>query len=233
MTISTPSIYKKLLAAKADFDTVLKNKANPFHKSNYADLGAILEAVEPALHKHELVLTQPIINGQLFTIITSASNPESSISSNIDLPEGLEPQKMGSAITYYRRYLLQSLLALHAEDDDAQATVKPQAVPAPTRAPEKSTPVATPLKTYPIHKEKVGDHSNYIAKFGKYKDRPLGSIGPEAICGYIKYLESDPSKMSSGAIEWVKFAKQHIDSLKPKSNGYDQTPPHSSEEIPF
>jgi hypothetical protein len=35
------------------------------------------------------------------------------------LPEINDPQKLGSAITYYRRYTLQSLLALQAEDDDA------------------------------------------------------------------------------------------------------------------
>lgn len=229
----TNSIYKKLLAAKADFDTVLKNKANPFHKSNYADLGAILEAVEPALHKHGLMLTQPILEGKLNTCITDIESGEF-INSNIDLPEGLEPQKMGSAITYYRRYLLQALLALHAEDDDAHATVKPQAAlvraQAQTKPVEKPTPAATPLKTYPIHKEKVGDHANYIPKFGKYKDRPLGSIGLEALAGYIKYLETDPSKMSAGAVEFVKFAKDHIYSLQPKSNGHDKMP---TEEIPF
>jgi hypothetical protein len=38
----------------------------------------------------------------------------------------LHPQKLGSAITYYRRYTLQSLLGLQAEDDGnkASATVK-------------------------------------------------------------------------------------------------------------
>jgi hypothetical protein len=43
------------------------------------------------------------------------------------LPEIQDPQKIGSAVTYYRRYTLQSLLSLQAEDDDANsasATVK-------------------------------------------------------------------------------------------------------------
>jgi hypothetical protein len=34
------------------------------------------------------------------------------------LPEIADPQKMGSAVTYYRRYMLQSLLLLRAVDDD-------------------------------------------------------------------------------------------------------------------
>ena len=38
--------------------------------------------------------------------------------SQCPLPEVTDAQKAGSAITYFRRYALQSLLALEAEDDD-------------------------------------------------------------------------------------------------------------------
>jgi len=41
------------------------------------------------------------------------------LASEMLLPEIQDPQKMGSAITYYRRYALQSLFLLRAEDDDA------------------------------------------------------------------------------------------------------------------
>jgi hypothetical protein len=48
------------------------------------------------------------------------------IESYIPLPTNLAPQPLGSAITYYRRYTLSSLLALEIDDDDAQSTnVKP------------------------------------------------------------------------------------------------------------
>ena len=40
------------------------------------------------------------------------------LGSTITLPDLTDPQKMGSAITYYRRYSLQSLFLLQAEDDD-------------------------------------------------------------------------------------------------------------------
>ena len=42
-----------------------------------------------------------------------------SVESSIQLTQFNDPQKLGSAITYYRRYTLQSLLGLQAEDDDA------------------------------------------------------------------------------------------------------------------
>jgi hypothetical protein len=44
--------------------------------------------------------------------------------SSIALPQIQDPQKLGSAITYFRRYTLQSLLSLQAIDDDANVTVK-------------------------------------------------------------------------------------------------------------
>jgi hypothetical protein len=42
----------------------------------------------------------------------------------MDLPQGITPQQMGSAITYYRRYTLQSALSLQAVDDDGQQASK-------------------------------------------------------------------------------------------------------------
>jgi hypothetical protein len=42
----------------------------------------------------------------------------------MELPQGITPQQMGSAITYYRRYTLQSALSLQAVDDDGQQASK-------------------------------------------------------------------------------------------------------------
>jgi len=49
-----------------------------------------------------------------------------------------DPQKHGSEITYYRRYTLQSLLAMQADDDDGNAASK-RTPPAPAKAPAKPT----------------------------------------------------------------------------------------------
>jgi hypothetical protein len=63
-------------------------------------------------------MLQPIQNGNVTTIIIDCENNES-VESSISLPALQDPQKLGSAITYFRRYTLQSLLSLQAEDDDA------------------------------------------------------------------------------------------------------------------
>lgn len=123
------SIYKKLFEAKKEIGKISKDSTNPFYKSKYFDINSLLEHVEPILAKHGLLVIQPIENGSVITRIinTDTESGDIILSSAMLLPEMDDPQKMGSAITYYRRYTLQSLLALQAEDDDANATVKKSA----------------------------------------------------------------------------------------------------------
>ena len=78
----------------------------------------MIEQVEPLLEKNGLLLLQPIINNEVKSIIYHCES-ELSVESSIQLTQFNDPQKLGSAITYYRRYTLQSLLGLQAEDDDA------------------------------------------------------------------------------------------------------------------
>jgi len=117
------SIYKKLFEAKKEIGTITKNARNPFFKSNYLSLNGLIDAVEPILEKHNLLLLQPIEDGKVVTMIVDVESKEdvsnrNSILSSMVLPNIQDPQKLGSAITYYRRYTLQSLLGLLAQDDD-------------------------------------------------------------------------------------------------------------------
>jgi hypothetical protein len=122
------SIYKKLAEAKKEIGKVSKNAKNPHFKNTYADVNALIEAVEPILLEKGLLLLQPINNGKVATIIHDVESGES-VSSEIDLPGLTDPQKLGSAITYFRRYTLQSLLSLQAEDDDANKASQPASKP--------------------------------------------------------------------------------------------------------
>ena len=123
------NIYAKLLEAKKEIETVKKNAKNPHFKNTYADLNALIGAVEPILHEKGLMLLQPIKDGKVYSLVIDCSSGEQ-LDSFIDLPIGGTPQAMGSAITYYRRYTLQSLLSLQAEDDDGQhASTPPKTQP--------------------------------------------------------------------------------------------------------
>ena len=120
-------IYKKIAAVKSEIGTLSKNAKNPFFKSDYLDLNGILSAVEPLLEKNGLLLMQPIENGCVNTRIVNTGKTNEWVESSISLPEITDPQKLGSCITYFRRYTLQSLLSLQAVDDDGnQASAKPK-----------------------------------------------------------------------------------------------------------
>ena len=110
-------ILTKIAKIKTKVGKISKDSENPFFKSKYFDVNSLLEHLEPLLQEEGLVLLQPIRENQVTSEIIDIESDQS-ISSSIALPEITDPQKLGSAITYYRRYTLQSLLALQSEDDD-------------------------------------------------------------------------------------------------------------------
>ena len=117
------TIYSKILAAKKEIGTISKDSKNPFFKSNYLSLNGLINAVEQVLQEQDLLLLQPLKEGGVSSIICDAESGEQ-VESFMSLPNIQDPQKLGSAITYFRRYTLQSLLGLQAEDDDGNHAAK-------------------------------------------------------------------------------------------------------------
>ena len=117
------TIWFKLWKAKQEIEAVKKNAKNPHFKNNYADINALIEAVEPVLLRYNLILMQPIENGCVVTRIVDCEDGQS-VESSLMLPQIQDPQKLGSAVTYFRRYTLQSLMSLQAEDDDANTATQ-------------------------------------------------------------------------------------------------------------
>jgi len=112
----------KLFKLQQEIGKISKSQTNPFFKSRYFDINALLEQLQPLLEKHQLLILQPLSSiGErpaIETIILDAETGDQLTRSITPLPDLTDPQKQGSAITYYRRYSLQSLLGLQAEDDD-------------------------------------------------------------------------------------------------------------------
>ena len=120
-------ITTALIAAKAQFTPIHKNKVNPHFKSKYATLDEILEAIAPALLANNLLLIQPTIvkdnSTVLKTILIHAESGEQ-LESELTIPAITDPQKLGAAMTYYRRFSICSLLAIAPDDDDDGTTAK-------------------------------------------------------------------------------------------------------------
>ena len=120
-------IYAKIHEAKKEIGVVKKNAKNPHFKNTYADLNALIDAVEPILLDKGLILLQPIKDGKVHTQIIDVESGEM-IESFIELSPNLTSQAIGSQITYYRRYQISSILLLMADDDDGQLASKPQPI---------------------------------------------------------------------------------------------------------
>ena len=112
----------KILKIQSEIGVLSKTETNPFFKSKYLDINGLLAQLLPLLEKHGLTVVQPLSNiggrPALLTQVYDDKSPDPLISEFMPLPELQDPQKMGSAITYYRRYSLQSLFLLQAEDSD-------------------------------------------------------------------------------------------------------------------
>jgi hypothetical protein len=136
--IMTKNIATSLIAAKKNFKPIAKSKTNPHFKSKYASLDSILDAITDALSDAGLVLIQPTsITAEGVSIIkTILIHAESNdrIESELALPTVTDPQKLGSALTYYRRYGICNLLAIAPDEDDDGQAAKPTPPPAQTTA---------------------------------------------------------------------------------------------------
>jgi len=110
------NIYKKIFDLQSEIGAISKEADNPFFRSKYFDINSLIKQLHPLLIKNKLVLLQPLVDGTVKSIISDLDG--NSVESSLELPTNLDAQKIGSAITYYRRYTLASLLGLQAEDDD-------------------------------------------------------------------------------------------------------------------
>jgi hypothetical protein len=117
---------KALSMALAKFHSqvgkIAKDAKNPFFKSNYASLSHILQEVSEPLQSAGLVIAQFPDGTGLVTMLIHSESGEY-ISSNYTMPVAKQndPQAVGSAITYARRYAVSSILSLNVSDDDGNA----------------------------------------------------------------------------------------------------------------
>lgn len=123
-------LAQALIAVQKKMTPAMKDGKNPFTKSNYATLNSVMESCREVLLENGIWMTQlpvpaPIELGPgylgLMTKLTHAKSGQwQSSLTVIPLPK-TDPQGMGSAITYARRYALTSMLGMITEDDDAES----------------------------------------------------------------------------------------------------------------
>ena len=121
-------IYKKLLEFQTLGVTIKKGSVNPHFKSSYANLNEVLDKVKPELNRLGVVIVQtPEATGLRTTLYDTED--DSRVECFLPFVQMTDAQKLGSNITYNRRYSLVTLLGLEDEDDDANEASAPDTVP--------------------------------------------------------------------------------------------------------
>lgn len=114
------NIYKSLAAFQQECPVV--HKGTKGYGYSYADLPAIFEVIMPLLKKHNLGFTQLMDGSELRTILFHTKSGDT-IESCAAIPQDVQLKGMnafqvyGSAITYFRRYALSSILGIVTDKD--------------------------------------------------------------------------------------------------------------------
>ena len=152
-SVEIGQLVAALIKAQQQFDPIIKSKNNPFFKSKYADLQAVIEATQPTLIANGLVITQfPVSDEKGVGVLSVLAHTSGQfISESVTLPLGKNDAQTGvAAVTYARRTAWLGIIGVAAEDDDGNT--------AANREVDKATKVSkpTPVAAAPAAKPPKG-----------------------------------------------------------------------------
>jgi hypothetical protein len=175
---ATGALAAAVAGARAKMGNIKKTAENPFFKSHYADLGAIVTEMAPLFAAGVMVFQSPggfdpdTKTIRVHTRVTHSSGEWMHTWMSMPVGKSASPQDQGSAITYARRYALQAMLCLAAEDDDGNASsgrvspaIRPPEDPRTATEPGWMTaiPAAEAMKDAPPDDTEVKQEATYRA----------------------------------------------------------------------
>jgi len=166
-------LAKAMISVQSQLQPVIKDSTNPFTQSTYATLNKVMDSCKSILLKHKIWLTQypvPAENGHL-GLVTKLTHVESgqyqASLAVVPLPKN-DPQGMGCAITYARRYALSAMLGIVTEDD-TDGEMRPLS----------EAPKARKTNTEPVEKktQPKSDDNKFPDLDGVYYDQSFNDNG--------------------------------------------------------
>lgn len=217
-----------LAAAQGAMENPTKDKENPFFKSSYADLASGLNAARKALADNKLAVVQTTEHGtDDVTIVTTLMHASGQwIRSYLTMrPTKLDPQGVGSAITYGRRYGFFGIVGLAPEDDDGNAASAekhgaaqgPQQRPAATRTNPAAAPVRPGAPVTTRTAEDAEDRALVRVEIVGSLTDPNKLATPPQIALVKQLLIEDLQQVKHEAENWLK-----TNSPKPSSKDWTQ-----------
>ena len=187
-----------LCAVQGELKPAIKQADNPFFKSKYVDLPGVWEAIRPLLSKNGLSVVQTFTaSADGPTIVTTLMHKSGQwVSSELFLkPAKSDPQGVGSAITYGRRYALAAMVGVVAdEDDDGNAASQGgQAYAAKVSAPFVPCSPENAAKLNEYKKIKIG--SDAIEKaLSKYNAVDVTELDNTVAAKVIAFIQKEMNK---------------------------------------
>ncbi len=131
-----PELFKALADAQAETENPSFDSVNPHFRTPYASLASVRNAVFPPFAKHGLAIIQDvsvIIGAVRITTILTHSSGQWIAFSPLDMPlTKADPQSVGAAETYGRRYAILAVAGVSGErDEDAEPISGDNARPEP------------------------------------------------------------------------------------------------------
>lgn len=122
---SIEKIADALAKAQSEIGNATKAIVNDFFKSKYADLAAVIDVSREALTKNGLAVTQGTIPvGTELLMVTTLMHVSGQWLKSyypVVAKDRSNPQQLGSASTYARRYQYSGVVGVAQEDDDGNA----------------------------------------------------------------------------------------------------------------
>jgi hypothetical protein len=203
-------LAKALAVARKKFKAVRKEQTNPFFKSKYADLSAVIDATETALSEHGLSIVQSPFTQDGYAGVTTMLMHESGQWMRADLVLPVtknDAQGVGSATTYARRYAYQAFVNVAAETDDDANSASGKETEAKAATMPKP-PAKKPTNLFPeLPKEaKPNGEESFSVKFWRAAKaaRKTETAVREYMgnLGYEKTSEIPPTKHQE-ALDWA------------------------------
>lgn len=187
---SIAKLAAAMAKAQSQVGIAIKNAINPHLKNKYADLGAVWDAVSPALVDHGLSVVQmpaPSDDGRLHMETVLLHESGEWISNVMVMPlSKADPQGYGAALTYARRYALASLMGVTQDDDDGErAVARREEAGSEPSAETQHKQLKSLLTTY----GRDWTQLSAVIMNGKYKDAEMTDVTVADMATMIKFVE--------------------------------------------
>lgn len=190
---STELIDAALAEAQSELNPAPKASINPHYKSKFADLATCVEVSRPILAKNGLSVTQSVLANfeqnavGIGTRLSHKSGQWYYHESWCRPAKGLDPQSVGAAATYLRRYSYAAVIGLVTEEDDDGHAAS--------------------------HGPAAQSGGEYRVPFGKFKDLQFSEIEPGDLANYVSFLQrqiKETGKSNPTTDQFVRLASDYL-----------------------